>query len=70
MALHRTFCCGNGYMVFLPTSPTATKPVERPAPDQRSVVEAAIEMAIHELISSRNMEELWDLFNNMDENRE
>jgi hypothetical protein len=25
--------------------------------------------AIHELISSGNMEELWDLFNNMDETR-
>ena len=33
-------------------------------------IDHATETAIHELISSGNMEELWDLFNNMDENRE
>ena len=33
-------------------------------------IDHATETAIHELILSGNMEELWDLFNNMDEIRE
>jgi hypothetical protein len=32
-------------------------------------IDHATEAAIHELVSSGNMEELWDLFNNMDEMR-
>jgi hypothetical protein len=32
-------------------------------------IDHATEAAIHELISSGNTEELWDLFNNMDETR-
>ena len=34
-----------------------------------SAIDHATEAVIHELISSVNMEELWDLFNNMDEMR-
>ena len=34
-----------------------------------SAIDHATEVAIHELVSSENMEELWDLFNNMDEMR-
>lgn len=33
-------------------------------------IDRATEAAIHELISSGNVEELWDLINNMDETRE
>jgi hypothetical protein len=33
-------------------------------------IDHATEAAIHELVSSGNIEELWDLFNNMDEKRE
>ena len=33
-------------------------------------IDHATEAAIHELVSSGNIEELWDLFNNMDEMRE
>ena len=32
-------------------------------------IDHATEVAIHELISSGNTEELWDLFNNMDKTR-
>jgi hypothetical protein len=33
-------------------------------------IDHATEAAIHELISSRNIEELWDLLNNTDKNRD
>ena len=33
-------------------------------------IDHATEAAIQELVSSGNIEELWDLFNNMDEKRE
>ena len=37
------------------------------AKEDDSAIDHATEAAIHELVSSGNMEELWDLFNSMDE---
>ena len=39
------------------------------AKEDDSAIDHGTEAAIHELVSSGNMEELWDLFNNMDEMR-